>query len=175
MEGGRGRALPAGQARGLLPFPCTDPAAAAPLSEAAVAWLRGFPRRLPRRAGPPGRDLSIRPPGMSFRSRPSTGRRKRRPWSPRSSPRNFSAGAGDAGRRFPMLAIDMRRAACQDHRRIAVSGGIFPAFQRRGPLDRPATWGLWTRRQPVIFGRRDDIVLTGGEKVSSTEVEAALR
>jgi O-succinylbenzoic acid--CoA ligase len=65
--------------------------------------------------------------------------------------------------------------------RVRVRGPVLAEAYRHGPLRDPDGWfttsdvGEWRDGRLVVLGRADDVVVTGGEKVTPAAVEAELR
>lgn len=90
-------------------------------------------------------------------------------------PREFLAGARDAGSALPHARVDLDGGG-----NILVGGeslfrGYFPAWRDDGDFATEDRGQLDEHGHLQVLGRRDAVIITGGEKVDPVEVELALR
>ncbi len=95
-------------------------------------------------------------------------------------PGDFLAGRRDAGTALPHARISLTDRGESDGGRIVIEGeSVFRGYvgepDLRGPLVTEDWGGLTDTGRLRVFGRRDAVIITGGEKVWPAEVEAVLR
>jgi o-succinylbenzoate---CoA ligase len=140
----------------------------------AVAWLRGF-RVIFIGSGPSWPTLLDEAARLGLPISTGYGSTETAAMAAGLRPDAFLEGARGCGQALAHASIDI------DHEgQVSVSGpsifrGYFPQVSDLGTW-RSGDLGRWDERGGlVIEGRRDDIIITGGKKVSPAEVEEALR
>jgi O-succinylbenzoic acid--CoA ligase len=90
-------------------------------------------------------------------------------------PEEFHAGHRSSGRPLPHAGVEIALDEVISVRGGSLFRGYFPQ-RREGEALITEDIGGWNQYgELVVFGRRDAMIITGGKKVSPTDVEAALR
>ena len=140
----------------------------------AVAWLRQF-ALIFLGGGPIWRELSDQAAAEGLRISLSYGMTETAAMIAALQPDEFLAGARSAGRVLPHA-----RVSVGDDGVISVGGaslfrGYFPDGRKAEDFETADVGRLDEHGHLHVLGRRDTVIITGGEKVLPTEVEAALR
>lgn len=141
---------------------------------AAVAWLRGF-RTLLVGGGPSWPDLLERAAAARLPVALTYGMTETAAMVTALRPEEFLAGGRNAGSPLPHAEV-----AVGEDGGVRVAGASL--FRGYWPDRRTGSWhetedlGRWDEHGRLkVLGRRDEVIITGGEKVDPREVEAVLR
>jgi O-succinylbenzoic acid--CoA ligase len=142
-------------------------------SQAAVAWLRQF-SVIFIGGGPTWDGLLGAAASLELPLSPSYGATETAAMVAALRPREFLGGMRGCGRALPHARIDI------DEGIVRIGGesifrGYYPGVSGERSWTTQDLGGFDTDGNLVIYGRSDDLVITGGNKVSPAEVEAALR
>ena len=140
----------------------------------AVRWLRGF-RIVFLGGGPAWDDLLDEAARLELPLSPSYGATETAAMVAAQRPGEFVEGPRGCGTALPHARIDIAEGGV-----IRVSGesvfrGYFPEFREERTWVTGDLGSLDPRGNMTIHGRLDDLILTGGKKVTPSEVEEALR
>jgi len=145
------------------------------LQPEAVAWLRSF-RAVFVGGGPVWPDLLNTATDARVPLALSYGMTETAAMVTALRPEEFARGLRGVGQTLPHA-----RVTCDEDGTITVAGdslfrGYFPAFRTDGSEWRTADTGLIDGRGHLhVLGRRDAVIITGGEKVDPVAVESVLR
>ena len=142
-------------------------------SAEAVAWLRQF-RFIFVGGGPAWAGLLENAARLELPLSPCYGATETAAMVAALRPEQFLAGIRGCGAPMPHAAIDFVDGVV----RIAGESlfrGYYPALRDERSWLTEDMGGITAEGSLVILGRRDDLIVTGGRKVSPLEVEAALR
>jgi len=145
------------------------------LQPEAVAWLRSF-RTVFVGGGPVWPDLLHAADKAKLPLALSYGMTETAAMVTALRPEEFALGLRSAGQALPHA-----RVSCDPDGTIVVAGeslfrGYFPAFRTDGAEWRTADTGSIDARGHLhVLGRRDAVIITGGEKVDPVAVESVLR
>jgi O-succinylbenzoic acid--CoA ligase len=142
-------------------------------SEGAVAWLRGFKVILVG-GGPSWEGLTEEAARLRLPLSPSYGSTETAAMVAAVRPGQFLAGMRGCGTALPHARIELVDGV------VRVSGesvhrGYYPEFGAGGTWISGDLGSFGADGSLRISGRQDDLIVTGGKKVSPSEVEAALR
>jgi len=143
-------------------------------SDEAIAWLRNF-RMILLGGGPAWEELFGEAARHGLPLSPCYGATETAAMVAALRPDQFLGGQRGCGTPLPHARIDIAEGGIVRIAGESLFGGYFPGVRAEGPWLTGDLGAFDPGGGLVIFGRRDDIIVTGGEKVSSTEVEAALR
>lgn len=138
-------------------------------------WLRGL-RAIFVGGGPLWPQLADAAAHAGLRLAPSYGLTETAAMVAALRPEEFLAGARTCGAVLPHARVSVEADGVVNIAGESVFRGYWPEL--RAPAASFSTEDLGAidaRGHLTIFGRRDDIIITGGKKVSPAEVEAALR
>jgi O-succinylbenzoic acid--CoA ligase len=143
------------------------------LSEPAVAWLRRFSHIFVG-GGPAWEGLVETAARLGLPLSPCYGATETAAMVAALRPAQFLAGMRGCGSALPHARIEISDGG------VRVAGpsifrGYYPAFRDEHSWVTDDLGDFDNKGSLVIQGRRDDVVMTGGKKVSPAEVEAALR
>jgi len=142
-------------------------------SETAVAWLRRF-KVISVGGGPSWDGLIEASASLSLPLSPGYGATETAAMAAAITPAEFLDGMRGCGRALPHAKIELKDGT------VVVSGpsvcrGYYPDWDDSGMWSAHDLGSFDARGSLHIGGRRDDVITTGGEKVSPAEVEEALR
>lgn len=141
---------------------------------AAVAWLKGF-RIIFLGGAPAWPDLLDRSAALGLPLSLGYGMTETAAMVTALRPEEFLAGARNNGTALPHATV---RVGAGDT--IVLGGdslfrGYFPAWRDRREFETQDRGLLDERYHLFVLGRRDAVIITGGEKVDPVEIEAVLR
>lgn len=141
---------------------------------AAAAWLRGF-RMVLLGGAPAGPGLLDKAAALQLPLAPGYGLTETAAMVAALRPAEFLAGARSSGTVMPHAQLTLDDEGLIGVRGASVFRGYYPAWREQG--DFPTRDGGWWdgQGQLHIAGRRDAVIITGGEKVDPAEIEAVLR
>jgi O-succinylbenzoic acid--CoA ligase len=171
LAAGRGPALPAGEW-----FFSLVPTQLAWLLDQppALDWLRRF-RAVLVGGGPAWGPLLERAAETRLPLAPSYGMTETAAMVTALRPEEFAAGARSSGRPLPHVRIALDAEGTIVVAGDAVFRGYFPEWRERGAFVTGDAGKIDADGHLHVLGRRDAVIITGGEKVHPEEVEAALR
>lgn len=142
-------------------------------SRASVAWLRNFSAILVG-GGPAWAELLEVAAGLGLPLAPSYGATETAAMVAAVTPEQFLGGMRGSGMALPHARITTAEGM------VRVDGpsvfrGYFPSFQAERTWETEDLGEFGPDGSLRILGRRDDVIVTGGKKVSPGEVETALR
>ena len=143
------------------------------LQPAAVEWLRCF-RVIFVGGSPVSTETMDRAASLGLRLSPGYGMTETAAMVAGLRPEEFAAGARDNGPVLPHAAVTVGQDSS-----ITVTGGslfrgYYPHETRQDPFETGDLGRLDARGHLTVFGRRDEIIISGGEKIQPGEVEARL-
>jgi O-succinylbenzoic acid--CoA ligase len=142
--------------------------------ERAVEWLRGF-RIIFLGGAPAWPELLDKAAALRLPLSPGYGMTETAAMVAALRPEEFLAGARSCGAVLPHVQISF-----DEEGSILVGGGsvfrgYWPEWRNDGPFASQDGGWLDERGHLHVTGRRDAVIITGGEKVNPAEVEAVLR
>ena len=140
----------------------------------AVEWLKGF-RAVLLGGAPAWPDLLDRAANARLPLAPSYGMTETAAMIAALRPEEFLAGARSSGSALPHARITVSAEGAVGVAGESVFRGYYPAGRTERVFETADAGWLDERGQLTVTGRRDAVVITGGEKVQPTEVEAMLR
>jgi len=90
-------------------------------------------------------------------------------------PEEFLAGARSSGRALPHAQVDLTSDGTISVRGRSVFRGYYPKWLTTETLVTNDTGSFDERGHLVVLGRKDGVIISGGEKIQPAEVEAVLR
>ena len=142
-------------------------------SEAAISWLRRL-RLIFVGGGPAWATLTEEAARLGLPLAPCYGSTETAAMVAALKPEQFLSGVRGCGSALPHARIDFAGGVLRVSGK-SVFGGYFPERRGEGPWVSDDLGGFTREGSLMILGRRDDLIVTGGKKVSPVEVEAALR
>jgi O-succinylbenzoic acid--CoA ligase len=140
---------------------------------AAVEWLRDF-RIIFVGGGPVSMEIMDRASSLGLRLSPGYGMTETAAMVTGLRPDEFAAGARDNGSVLPHAAVTV----AQDNTISVAGGSLFRGYYPHETKQDSFATGDLGRLDAVahltVFGRRDEIIISGGEKILPGEVEARL-
>lgn len=143
-------------------------------SEDAVAWLREFAVIFVG-GGPVWPALAEAAAETRLRVVLSYGMTETAAMVTAQTPEEFLAGDRSSGRAMPHARLDVTGDGAIRIQGASVCCGYAPAFDESGRFETSDIGELDAGGRLRVLGRRDAVIITGGEKVQPMEVEAALR
>jgi O-succinylbenzoic acid--CoA ligase len=143
-------------------------------SEAAVAWLRKF-RIVFLGGGPAWDGLIGEAARLGLPLSPSYGATETAAMVAALRPEEFLAGRRGCGSPMPHARIEIADGGIVRVAGESVFRGYFPEMRAERSWATGDMGAFDPSGSLVILGRSDDVIMTGGMKVSAAEVEAALR
>lgn len=140
----------------------------------AVEWLKGF-RAVLLGGAPAWPDLLDRAATARLPLAPSYGMTETAAMIAALRPEQFLAGARSSGAALPHAQISVSAEGAVSVAGESVFRGYFPEWRAERNFETADAGWLDERGQLTVTGRRDAVVITGGEKVQPGEVEAMLR
>jgi len=141
---------------------------------AAVAWLRGF-RTIFVGGGPAWPDLLARAADARLPVALTYGMTETAAMVTALRPEEFLAGDRDAGRALPHAAVAVGPGGSLRVAGESLFRGYWPEFRPERWHETEDLGRIDERGHLHVTGRRDEVIITGGEKVDPREVEAVLR
>jgi O-succinylbenzoic acid--CoA ligase len=140
----------------------------------AVGWLRRF-RAVFLGGGPAWPDLLDRAAAARVPLAPSYGLTETAAMVATLRPQEFLDGSRSSGTVLPHARIDVTGEGTLRITGESVFRGYFPEWRTERDFTTDDLGFIDGNGQVQVTGRRDGLIITGGKKVSPTEVEAALR
>ena len=140
----------------------------------AVEWLKGF-RAVLLGGAPAWPDLLDRAATARLPLAPSYGMTETAAMIAALRPDEFLAGVRSSGAALPHARISVSAEGVVSVAGESVFRGYFPEWRTEEEFETADAGWLDERGQLTVTGRRDAVVITGGEKVQPSEVEAMLR
>ncbi|HXA80125.1 MAG TPA: AMP-binding protein, partial [Opitutaceae bacterium] len=140
----------------------------------AIGWLRRF-RTVFLGGGPAWPDLLDRAAEARVPLAPSYGLTETAAMVATLRPQEFLDGSRSSGAAMPHVRIDVTGEGTLRIAGESVFRGYFPEWRAERDFTTDDLGFIDGNGQVQVTGRRDGIIITGGKKVSPTEVEAALR
>lgn len=141
---------------------------------AAPAWLRGF-RAVFVGGGPAWTDLLERAAAARLPVALTYGMTETAAMVTALRPEEFLAGARDAGRALPHARLGLTADGALRVEGASVFRGYWPQFRAERWHETEDIGRIDDRGHVQVLGRRDEVLITGGEKVDPRGVEAVLR
>lgn len=143
-------------------------------SGSAVAWLRKF-RIVFLGGGPAWAGLLDEAARLELPLSPGYGATETAAMVAAIRPEQFLGGMRGCGAALPHARIDITDGGVVRIAGESLFRGYFPGTRDEGPWVTGDLGTLGRDGSLAILGRSDDVIITGGEKISPAEVEAALR
>ncbi|MGA3006834.1 MAG: AMP-binding protein [Opitutaceae bacterium] len=140
----------------------------------AVAWLRRFCAVF-LGGGPAWPELLDRAAAAGLRLAPGYGMTETAAMVASLRPEEFLSGARSSGMALPHARIDVTKGETLRIAGESVFRGYFPEWREDRIFTTDDIGSIDGRGYVQVMGRRDRIIITGGEKVQPADVEAALR
>ncbi len=141
---------------------------------AAVEWLRGF-RTVFLGGGPAWPDLLQRAADAHLPLSPGYGMTETAAMVTALQPHEFLLGRRDSGAALPHATVDIRPDGGVRVGGESVFRGYWPERRAERWHDTDDLGRLDAQRHLHLLGRRDEVIISGGEKINPREVEAVLR
>lgn len=139
----------------------------------AVDWLKHF-RAVLVGGGPSQAELLERAASAGLPLAPSYGMTETAAMVTALRPAEFRAGARDSGAPLAHAKLSLDAEGAVVVSAPSLFRGYYPAFREEGPFVTEDVGSLDARGHLTLLGRKDDLIITGGEKVLPAEVSAAL-
>jgi O-succinylbenzoic acid--CoA ligase len=143
-------------------------------SSAAVAWLQRF-RAIFLGGGPAWDGLTEEAARLALPLSPSYGATETAAMVAALRPEEFLGGRRGCGSPLPHARIDIVDGGIVRVEGDSIFRGYFPEMREKRGWATGDIGAFDSKGSLVILGRSDDTIVTGGKKVSPSEVEAALR
>ena len=143
-------------------------------SSAAVAWLQRF-RAIFLGGGPAWDGLTEEAARLALPLSPSYGATETAAMVAALRPEEFLGGRRGCGSPLPHARIDIVDGGIVRVEGDSIFRGYFPEMREERGWATGDIGAFDSKGSLVILGRSDDTIVTGGKKVSPSEVEAALR
>lgn len=141
---------------------------------AAAEWLAGF-RIVFLGGAPAGGGLLDRAAAALIPLAPGYGLTETAAMVTALRPEEFLAGARSSGRALPHAQVDLTPEGTITVRGRSVFRGYYPKWHAAETLVTNDTGRFDERGHLVVLGRKDGVIISGGEKIQPAEVEAVLR
>jgi len=143
-------------------------------NKAATAWLAGF-RIVFLGGAPAGAELLERAAAARIPLSPGYGMTETAAMVTALRPGEFLAGVRSSGRALPHVRLSVTEDGAIVLEGESVFRGYYPAAGSAAVFKTADSGRLDEQGHLHVLGRRDEVIITGGEKVNPAEVEAVLR